>query len=482
MSKNNSTESSGAGSPRPDPKQMQSRMRSMLILYLVFFLGLQAYTMFFAPKKATEPAQQASLKQQAAELEKAAASSDTSVSTSDRIKNLEEANKRYENYLRENEKAPDAPQVHFNIVNNYDRLAQLQSGGNNHYYDQAEQKLKDLEKRLHGKTGSVKLVVNGQEVQKSGELGDIATERLDTIRAARDVRNNSKITWKVLDVLVAATGRNPAISYALALAFMVIFLKVITYPFFVKQYEYQRDMARVQPLIVEMREKMKNRPPEEVNRRMMEIYREQNVSLLGGCLPMFVSGFALLPVFYVVRDYEYQFTKATFLWIGSEMSRQYWWLADNLAQFDVPLFLLYIASQLLYPLTQPKPADPQQAKQQQLMLIMMPIMFGVFMWMYKWSSAFVLYWLVLNVVSLYQAYLVKKKLGAPPPLVVAGASASGSNHTESGSAPAPVANPTPMADVHTPRRRARKKKSQRPDMMSQMPQAPKSREVRRRMR
>lgn len=469
-------ESKKTDAPAPVAGPPANRWRSLMIIYLLTFVGMQAYFTFFAPKPDPVPLQQqADVLRQAADLEQKAMTPDPQFSTAERIKSLESANKIYEKHLKDH---PDAHQIQFNVVNNFDRLAQLQAGGNNHYYDQAEQRLKDLEKKLHKATGSVNLVVNGKNVTKDGNLAEVASWRLNEIRAARDARNQSKWTWRGLDALVALTGRNPGISYFLALAFIVIFLKSITYPFLVKQYAYQKSMMKIQPLVKEMQEQMKGRPPEEVNRRMMEIYRENNVNILGGCLPMFVTGFALLPVFYMVRDYEFQFTKATFLWIGSDQSAQYWWMGDHLAQFDVPLFLLYLASQLIYPLTQPKPADPQQAKQQQIMLFMMPIMFGVFMWMYQWSSAFILYWLVLNVVSIYQYWTVKRRLDYQEMLTPAAAP---------GAAPAlaGAANGKqsikPMEAVHTPRKQV-KRKSKKPSLMDQMPQQPQSREVRRRMK
>jgi hypothetical protein len=143
---------------------------------------------------------------------------------------------------------------------------------------------------------------------------------------------------------------------------------------------------------------------------------------------MLVMMVVLFPVFWMVRDYEYQFTNATFLWVGSELSQNYWWLAKNLAQFDVPLFAIYLLSTVFYSLLQPKPADPQQAQQQKIMLFMMPLMFGWFMWIGKWSSAFMLYWLVLNIVSMIQSWILMKQFG----LVTGhgGASGGGGGGTE----------------------------------------------------
>jgi YidC/Oxa1 family membrane protein insertase len=165
----------------------------------------------------------------------------------------------------------------------------------------------------------------------------------------------------------------------------------------------------------------------------MEIFKENNVSLAGGCLPMLVMVIVLWPVFYMVREYEYQFTNAHFLWVGSAYAHKFSWIGQNLAQFDLPLFVVYLATTIAYSALQPKPADPQQAQQQKMMTYMMPVMFGGFMWVYKWSSAFMLYWLILNLVSMYQSWRLNKEFGSSAVAAIGpggpGSGGSGGNGT-----------------------------------------------------
>jgi YidC/Oxa1 family membrane protein insertase len=182
-------------------------------------------------------------------------------------------------------------------------------------------------------------------------------------------------------------------------------------------------MQRIAPLMKDLQEKMKGRPPEEQQKKMIELQKEHNINMTGGCLPMVLQAAVLIPVFYMVRMYEYQFSKGYFLWIGSDLSHQWpQWFAPNLASFDVPMFALYMGSTILTSLLQPKPADPAQAQQQKMMMWMMPIMFGWMMWQGKWSSAFMFYWLVQNLVSMWQNWMLLRHFGPPPtgsPTVVA---------------------------------------------------------------
>jgi YidC/Oxa1 family membrane protein insertase len=429
----------------------QQGRRNRLITIFILYMGVILWIQFMMPR-GKPPEAVGTIVEQARKLDEEGRKADPNVALSDRKKKLEEAAARYEQVYNDNKNRPEGFQARFQQVNIYGYLAALEGDrAGTHWYDQAETRLKDMEKALHGKTGEVKLEISRKEGDrvvttvetKSGDLSAIATARLNEIRAARDIVNRSKWTYRVLDWLVKLAGgkENAAFSYALALAIVVVVLKTLTFPFQKKQYQSQRDMMRVGPLIKEMQEKMKGRPPAEVNARMMQIYKENNVNLAAGCLPMLVMMIVLFPVFWMVRDYEYQFTNATFLWIGSDYARTQWWLGDNLAQFDVPLFVIYLLSTVAFSLLQPKPADPQQAQQQKMMMIMMPVMFGFMMWWGQWSSAFMLYWLVLNLVSMYQSWVLMRQLGMNVP---------------QGSAPLPTAAEAeapqplaPMKGVHT---------------------------------
>src|SRR5579862_7801538 len=101
----------------------------------------------------------------------------TQLTRADRIKKLEQAVNKYEDYYNANKKAPDAAQARFDEINIYDFLAQLEGpqGGNN-YLDQAERRLKDMQKQLLRQQGTVKLEVDGKVEERNGDLGRIADE------------------------------------------------------------------------------------------------------------------------------------------------------------------------------------------------------------------------------------------------------------------------------------------------------------------
>lgn len=395
-------------------QQSQNRFTKMLPILLIWGVSYFFMLRFLGPQ-AQKPGTAIPVYQQAQALEAEGRNESPNVALADRVKKLQEASSKYEEFYKAEKDTPSGWQARFQQVNIFDYLARVEGAKkptDTHWYDQAETKLKEMETGLQKKTGTVKVEANGVITEKTGDLGQIAEERHNQIRAARDEVNKHKWTYVVLDFLVKATGANPAFSYAFALVLVVVVLKTLTFPFQRKQMEYQRDMMRIQPLLKEMQEKMKGKPPEEVQRRQMEIFKENNVNLAGGCLPMLVMMVVLFPVYWMVRDYEYQFTNATFFWIGSAFSKGVPWLGDNLAQFDAPMFVIYLLSTIAFSALQPKmTTDPAQAQQQKMMMYMMPVMFGVMMFIYRWSSAFMLYWLILNIVSGYQSWVLGKQFG-----------------------------------------------------------------------
>jgi len=200
---------------------------------------------------------------------------------------------------------------------------------------------------------------------------------------------------------VRLTGKNPSYSYALALIILAVAVKLILLPFSKKQYKSQREMQQLQPLLKELQKKYKGT---ELNQKQMELYKEHGVNPFGGCLPLLFQMPFLIFIFQAIREYEPAFAKGKFLWIGSGLAKQNPHLfGGNLALPDVPLLVLYVLTNYVTMRMTPA-ADPQQQQQQSSMALMTSAIFFYMFLSYKWSSAFVLYWLALNLFSIWQTY------------------------------------------------------------------------------
>ncbi|MFI5495457.1 membrane protein insertase YidC [Actinoplanes sp. NPDC051859] len=89
-------------------------------------------------------------------------------------------------------------------------------------------------------------------------------------------------------------------AWILAIVFLVVTLRVILFPVFVKQIKSQRAMQALQPKVKELQEKHKG-DRETLQKEMMELYRTEKANPLMGCLPMFLQIPVFLGLFHVLR-------------------------------------------------------------------------------------------------------------------------------------------------------------------------------------
>ena len=169
-------------------------------------------------------------------------------------------------------------------------------------------------------------------------------------------------------------------------------------------YKSQREMQRIQPILKKLQEDYKDKTPQERNEAVMAAYKEHGVNPFASCLPSIIQLPFLWMVYGMIRQYEFHFSNGHFLWINPILHNQYpAYIAANMGQFDALLLGLYALSNYLTMRLMP-PSDPQAAEQQKVMSVMMTVVLLVMFLQYKWSAAFMFYWLILNFISAWQQY------------------------------------------------------------------------------
>ncbi|MFI6331247.1 membrane protein insertase YidC [Micromonospora chersina] len=105
--------------------------------------------------------------------------------------------------------------------------------------------------------------------------------------------------WDAIGVSVdAVIGTNWA--WILSIIFLVVTVRVILFPVFVKQIKSQRAMQALQPKVKELQEKHKG-DRETLQKEMMELYRKEKANPLMGCLPMFLQIPVFLGLFHTLK-------------------------------------------------------------------------------------------------------------------------------------------------------------------------------------
>lgn len=233
-----------------------------------------------------------------------------------------------------------------------------------------------------------------------------------------DKQNSQKLNYKIIDFLVKLTGSNPGFSYWFAIILIAVVVKIVLTPFFNAQMKSMKEMQKIQPKIKALQEKYKN-DQQKLGQETMALYKEHNINPLSGCLPLLIQMPILFFLFYVIKSYEIQFQKGTFLWIGSSLTHHFslnvfgqpgqlvWFSGANLAEADLILLVIYIASTFVSMKMNTPAMDQQQADQQKMMSYMFPIMFAFLF--AGFPSAFLLYWLVFNIFQTVQQKMFYKK-------------------------------------------------------------------------
>jgi len=196
-------------------------------------------------------------------------------------------------------------------------------------------------------------------------------------------------------------------NYGIAIILVTVLIKILFWPIAQKGLKSMKNMQKIQPKMAKLKEKYKN-DSTRLNQEMMNLYKTYKVNPLGGCLPMFLQ----IPVFfalYKVLLQAIELRHAPFmLWI-TDLSAP-----DRLMiGVDIPylgglpvLTLLMGASMFLQQKMTPSPADATQAK----IMMFLPVIF-TFMFL-NFASGLVLYWLVNNLLSIGQQYLINKQATA----------------------------------------------------------------------
>ncbi|WP_250279873.1 membrane protein insertase YidC [Frankia sp. Cppng1_Ct_nod] len=293
-------------------------------------------------------------------------------------------------------------------------------------------------------------------------------------------------------------GYDSFFAWAFSVVLLVICVRILIFPLFVKQVKSQRTMQMMQPKIKEIREKH-GHDKQKMNAEIMALQREHGNPLLG-CLPIVLQIPLFIALFHVFShlqpvlrpngvlewaprvglsaDQVEQIARAKLL--GVSLSTSFTSSSSlldfvhangtNVKIFAVVLILLMGATTFLTQkqiMSRTGPTDPQQAMVQKVLLYGSPVMLAVFG--FRFPIAVLLYWLTTNLWSMGQQFFVIKKM---PPVLPAGANGrvpgarseagaaakAKSLQQQSPARPAPGARPTvkaknrprPAADTPTP--------------------------------
>ncbi|AJC48437.1 membrane protein insertase YidC [Allofrancisella guangzhouensis] len=180
-------------------------------------------------------------------------------------------------------------------------------------------------------------------------------------------------------------------NWGLAIILVTILIKAIFYPLSAKSYRSMAKMRMLQPRVKRLQEMYKD-DRQKLGKKMMELYKEEKVNPLSGCLPMLVQIPIFIALYWVLLE-SVELRQAPFiLWIHD--------LSIKDPYFVLPV--LMGLSMFLQQKLSPAPADPMQAKVMMFLPVIFTFLFASF------PSGLVLYWLTNNLISILQQWFITR--------------------------------------------------------------------------
>ncbi|HKT01635.1 MAG TPA: membrane protein insertase YidC [Rugosimonospora sp.] len=245
--------------------------------------------------------------------------------------------------------------------------------------------------------------------------------------------------WSALGLTGMFLGTNW--DWVLAIVFLVITVRAILFPVYVKQIKSQRAMQRLAPEIKKLQEKHKG-DRESLQRETMELYRKEGTNPLMGCLPMVIQIPVMWSLFHVLRHLNpnrHEATKRIYGWtvdqfdgaahaklLGAPIATSFRSSAEQVSQLGangttvkvvagilvvIMIVTTYMTSRQMI-LKTGWAEDPTQKMVQRLMLYGIPV--SLLVSGFAFPIGVVLYWTTTNLFSLGQQFWVLHKYPPPP--------------------------------------------------------------------
>ncbi len=247
-----------------------------------------------------------------------------------------------------------------------------------------------------GMKTAARSVAPGQSLEFSSELfvGPKLVDRLEEIAPGLELT----VDYGVLTFLSKPMAWYMSLlhdlvgNWGLAIILLTLTVKLVLFKLSEKSYKSMARMRKLTPRLKALKERYGD-DRQRMNQAMMDLYKEEKVNPMGGCLPMLVQIPIFIALYWSLLE-NVELRQATFLWI------------NDLSAMD-PYYILPIlmgASMLIQQKLNPAPTDPMQEK----VMMILPLVFSVFFAFFP--AGLVLYWVVNNVLSIAQQWIITRRI------------------------------------------------------------------------
>ena len=184
-------------------------------------------------------------------------------------------------------------------------------------------------------------------------------------------------------------------NWGVAILLVTLVIKLVFFKLSEKSYRSMAKLRQLTPRIQQLKERYGD-DKQALNKKMMSIYKEEKVNPLGGCLPILIQIPVFISLYWVLIE-NVEMRQAPFmLWI-------------NDLSIEDPFYVLPVLmgiSMWVQQKLNPAPTDPMQAKVMQFLPLIFTALFLFF------PAGLVLYWVINNILSIAQQWLIIKRVEA----------------------------------------------------------------------
>ncbi len=231
-------------------------------------------------------------------------------------------------------------------------------------------------------------------------LGPEVTETLKNIAPGLDLTVDYGWLWFISQLLFSVMKHIYAFigNWGWSIILVTMLIKLVFYRLQAASFKSMARMRRLQPKIAALRERFGD-DKAKMSQATMEMYRQEKVNPLGGCLPILVQIPVFIALYWVLIE-SVELRHAPFaLWI-SDLSA-----ADPYHVLPIIMGFTMLIQQKL----NPAPPDPMQAK----IMMFLPVVFTILF--LNFPAGLVLYWIVNNTLSILQQWYITRKFGEATP-------------------------------------------------------------------
>jgi len=202
----------------------------------------------------------------------------------------------------------------------------------------------------------------------------------------------AKPLFSVLRYIHDVTG-----NWGWAIILLTVLLKLMFFPLSAAGYRSMANMRKVQPRMLALRDRFAD-DRTQLNQAMMQLYKDEKINPLGGCLPIIIQIPVFIALYWVLLE-SVEMRQAPFiLWFNDLSTKDPYYVLPLLMGISM------WAQQKL----NPAPLDPTQAKVMQILPFVFTVFFAFF------PSGLVLYWLVNNLLSIAQQWQITRAIENAP--------------------------------------------------------------------